>query len=156
MPAAFAAAAEVPINRFIDVLPRIFVVLGIFGTFIGISMALPEIAKVDVANVQSSGESLTAFVLSVTFAMKTSIAGILFSLVMTFLNTFAPVAGVRKKTFKRLVNCIENIWFTIHGDKSLEHELNITLPDILLELRKLTKNIDSEDTNYKKDFKRGA
>ena len=33
------------ITRMIDILPGLFIILGVFGTFIGIAMALPEIAN---------------------------------------------------------------------------------------------------------------
>ena len=54
------------ISRLIDILPGLFVVLGIFGTFIGISMALPKIAQMDFNNLEGSGAILTEFVLNVS------------------------------------------------------------------------------------------
>jgi hypothetical protein len=124
-----------PVNRLIDILPGLFVVFGIFGTFIGISMALPEIAKIDFNNIESSGEILSNFVNNVTYAMKTSIAGILFSLLTTFLNTLAPVSSLRRKTYKRVSNSIESIWLSIHGEKTLEQEIHESLPAILEEVK---------------------
>lgn len=130
-----------PISRLIDILPGLFVVFGIFGTFIGISMALPEIAKIDFNNLDASGAILTNFVQSVTYAMKTSIAGILFSLITTFLNTIAPVTGLRHKTFKKVSNCFENIWHSIHGETSMEQEIHNTLPQLLEEVKELRKTV---------------
>jgi len=126
-----------PISRLIDILPGLFVVFGIFGTFIGISMALPKIAQIDFNNLEGSSAILMEFVLSVTYAMKTSIAGILFSLTMTFINTIAPVSGLRRKTYKKVSNCFENIWLSIHGEKSLEQEIHEVLPELLNEVRAL-------------------
>lgn len=137
-----------PISRLIDILPGLFVVFGIFGTFIGISMALPKIAQMDFNNLEASGEILTSFVLSVTYAMKTSIAGILFSVVMTLLNTIAPVKGIRNRTYKKISNCFENIWYSIHGSKSLEEEMHEVLPALLAEvvlLRKAAEKVDEEE-----------
>lgn len=128
-----------PISRLIDVLPGLFVVFGIFGTFIGISMALPKIAEMDFNNLEGAGVILTEFVLSVTYAMKTSIAGILFSLVMTLLNTIAPVSGLRSKTYKKVSNCFETIWHSIHGEKSVEQEMHEVLPALLEEVKLLRK-----------------
>ncbi len=137
-----------PIARLNDMLPSLFVVFGIFGTFIGISMALPEIAKIDFNNLDASGEILTRFVLSVTYAMKTSIAGILFSLIMTFLNTLAPVQGTRDNTFKKVSNCFENIWIAIHGKKNEEEEIKNIMPLMIEELKEirnlLSKKNDKE------------
>lgn len=136
-----------PISRLIDILPGLFVVFGIFGTFIGISMALPQIAEIDFNNLEASGAILQNFVRSVTYAMKTSIAGIMFSLVTTFLNTIAPVTGLRRKTYKKVTNCFENIWHSIHGEKSVEQEMQVVLPALLSEVKALRKAVAGEDVN---------
>ena len=137
-----------PISRLIDILPGLFVVFGIFGTFIGISMALPEIAKIDFNNLDASGEILTQFVKSVTYAMQTSIAGIMFSLITTFLNTIAPVTGMRKKTHKKISNCFENVWNAVHGDQE-EKTLQFTLPELLKEVKAIKESLQNikEDTD---------
>ena len=134
-----------PISRLIDILPGLFVVFGIFGTFIGISMALPEIAKIDFNNLDASGAILTNFVKSVTYAMKTSIAGIMFSLVTTFLNTIALVTGLRKKTYKKVSNCLENIWHAIHGEKSVEEEMHEVLPELLKEVQQIKSHLAKDE-----------
>jgi|SaaInlStandDraft_2_1057019.scaffolds.fasta_scaffold93111_2 hypothetical protein len=129
-----------PVTRLINVLPGLFVVLGIFGTFIGISMALPQIAQMDFNNLDAAGTVLTSFVLAVTYAMKTSIAGILFSLIMTLLNTLAPIKTLRDRTDKKIVVCLESIWLAIHEEKSTEEEIRNILKDLLQE----TKNNNGE------------
>ena len=134
-----------PISRLIDIMPGIFVVLGIFGTFIGIAMALPEIANMDFSNLESSGSILTRFVNNVTFSMNTSIAGIIFSLLMTFLNTIAPVSGLRHKIYKKVGNSFENIWHSIHGEATLEQELKSTLPKLLQEVKMLREKFVTAD-----------
>lgn len=144
-----------PISRLIDILPGLFVVFGIFGTFIGISMALPKIAQMDFNNLEASGEILTSFVLSVTYAMKTSIAGILFSVVMTLLNTIAPVTGMRNRTYKKISNCFENIWYSIHGEKSIEEELHEVLPALLEEV-KLLRKAALKETDEEEIIEEGA
>ncbi len=132
-----------PISRLIDILPGLFVVFGIFGTFIGISMALPKIAQIDFNNLEASSAILMEFVLSVTYAMKTSIAGILFSLLTTFINTIAPVSGLRRKTYKKVSNCFENIWHAIHGEKSIEQEMHEVFPALLIEMKKISASLAS-------------
>lgn len=153
-----------PISRLIDILPGLFVVFGIFGTFIGISMALPKIAQIDFNNLEASSAILMEFVLAVTYAMKTSIAGILFSLMTTFINTIAPVSGLRKKTYKKVSNCFENIWHSIHGEKSIEQEMHEVFPALLVEMRKIsaqlagnkaTENPTDTDGKHEEDKKIG-
>lgn len=135
-----------PISRLIDILPGLFVVFGIFGTFIGISMALPKIAQIDFNNLEASSGILMEFVLSVTYAMKTSIAGILFSLTTTFINTIAPVSGLRKKTYKKVSNTFENIWHAIHGEKSIEQEMHEVFPALLIEMKKISAHLQGGGT----------
>jgi hypothetical protein len=44
------------VTRMIDILPGLFIVFGVFGTFIGISMALPEIANIDFNDLDKSAD----------------------------------------------------------------------------------------------------
>ena len=134
-----------PISRLNDILPGLFVVFGIFGTFIGISMALPKIAAIDFSNIEASGTILQEFVLNIAFAMKTSIAGILFSLITTVLNTMAPVGGLREKTFKKLSTSFEEIWNAIHGSKSIEASLQESLPGLLNEVKRINSYIEDQN-----------
>jgi hypothetical protein len=106
------------VTRILDVLPTIFIVLGVFGTFIGISMALPEIAAIDFSNLEASGDTLSQFVLKVTFAMKTSIAGIFFSIILTFLNTLFPIEATRESTFDKVENVMQVLWYHVQKDSN--------------------------------------
>ncbi len=137
------------LSRLIDVLPSIFIVLGVFGTFIGISMALPEIAKIDFSNIDGSGQTLTNFVVNVTFAMKTSIAGIFFSLVLTFLNTLYPIKTMRHRIFKKVEVCLQMLWYHIQSDSNKEDKEDRR---IFKEMLSTLKSISSqmEDKNLKK------
>ena len=120
------------VTRVLDVLPTLFIVLGVFGTFIGISMALPEIAKIDFNNLEASGETLSIFVVNVTFAMKTSIAGIFFSIILTLLNTIIPVDATREVTFEKVENVLQALWYHLQTDNS-----NRAVEDELKAIREL-------------------
>lgn len=137
------------VSRMIDILPSLFIVFGVFGTFIGIAMALPEIANIDFNNLEGSSETLTRFVINVAFAMKTSIAGIFFSLILTFLNTFFPIQDMRERTFKKVETSMQILWYHIQNDDGEEKEVfpkilkalqeisdKLTLPDELKEISK--------------------
>ena len=104
------------VSKMIDIMPGLFVVIGIFGTFIGIGMALPEIAKIDLSNLEASSGVLNNFVLHVTFAMKTSIAGILFSLILTVLNALFPIKKVRNAIQGKVENSLEMLWYNYHSE----------------------------------------
>lgn len=103
--------------RMIDVLPGIFIVIGIFGTFVGITSALPKIAAIDFSNISNSSSVLSVFVEDVSFAMRTSIAGIGFSLVISLLNTLFPISLMRDTISGELEDCLEYLWYFVHGGR---------------------------------------
>ncbi|MEX0798208.1 MAG: hypothetical protein WD025_02115 [Bacteriovoracaceae bacterium] len=143
----------IPINgitRILDVLPTMFIVLGVFGTFIGISMALPEIARIDFNNLEASGETLTQFVINVTFAMKTSIAGIFFSIILTLLNTLFPIEGTREGTFEKVENGLQVLWYHLQTDPK---KINMDK-----EIQAMRESIDAilEEIRHSKDVKKAG
>lgn len=131
------------VSRMIDILPGLFVVLGVFGTFIGISMALPEIAKIDFNDLEASGVILNKFVLNTTYAMKTSIAGIFFSLILTVLNTLFPIKDKRNWTFKKVESSLEMLWYHIQNDYSAEKDLKDIFPKLVTVLERIESHLKS-------------
>jgi len=74
-------------NEFLNMLPGLFIVGGIFGTFLGIMKALPDLSGMDLSDVVGTKATMDAFLLKVSFAMSTSIVGIICSVIQTILNT---------------------------------------------------------------------
>ncbi len=136
------------ISRTIDILPSLFIVFGVFGTFIGIAMALPEIANIDFKNLEGSSENLTRFVINVAFSMKTSIVGILFNLILTFLNTFFPIQDMRFRTFKKVETSLQILWYHIQNDSKKDKDV---FPQMLIVLKDILGRLDRIE---KKDEKR--
>lgn len=125
--------------RVIDVLPGIFIVIGIFGTFVGITNALPRIANIDFNNISGSSSVLSIFVKDVSFAMETSIAGIAFSLIVSFLNTLFPINTIRNAISTELENCLEYLWYFVHGGRSERQQV-----DAFSDMIVLLENIDEK------------
>jgi hypothetical protein len=126
--------SHIPIDgmsRIIDIMPGLFIVFGVFGTFIGISMALPEIAKIDFNDLEASGVILSSFVTSVTYAMKTSIAGIFFSVILTLLNTMFPIKGRRFNIFKKVENSLQQLWYHMQDGSNQEMKMEEVLPRLV-------------------------
>lgn len=103
--------------RFLDILPGLFIVGGIFGTFVGITGALPAIANIDLSQLDQAGPVLNQFVESVAYSMRTSIAGICYSVILTLLNTFFPLATIRDEVQVHMESCFESIWLRLHGNE---------------------------------------
>ena len=125
------------VSRMIDILPGLFIVFGVFGTFVGISMALPEIANIDFNNLETSGSTLTKFVLNTTFAMKTSIAGIFFSVILTMLNTFSPIKDVRGRIFKQIETTMHALWYHVQQSRAHDNSAESNLERLVSVLEKM-------------------
>jgi hypothetical protein len=125
--------------RMIDVLPGIFIVVGIFGTFVGITSALPRIAEIDFNNISNSSSVLSIFVKDVSFAMRTSIAGIGFSLIMSLLNTLYPISTIRNVIAREVEDCLEYLWYFVHGGRGERQQA-----EAFAEMIALLENIDEK------------
>lgn len=133
------------ITRMIDILPGLFIILGVFGTFIGIAMALPEIANIDFNDLDKSADTLMSFVLAVTYAMKTSIAGIFFSLILTILNTMFPIKETRFRVFKKVETSLQMLWYHMQHDAGKENEESQVMSKLLSVLERLEARLSADD-----------
>lgn len=123
------------LSRIMDILPGLFIVCGIFGTFLGITAALPIISKIDLSNIDQAAPLLNSFVASVAFSMNTSLVGIICSVTMTVLNALFPITEVRSKVSKTLEFCFQLVWYKLHGEKLSQGEALI-----VEQLKKLNQN----------------
>ena len=114
------------LNRALDVLPNLFVVGGILGTFVGITISLPLIAAIDITKLAEAGPILNKFVAGVAFSMNTSIAGIVYSVLMTLVTALFPLNSIRDEVAKNFERAIEFMWYRIHGNKLSPSEQKMT------------------------------
>jgi hypothetical protein len=135
------------ISRVIDIMPGLFVVFGVFGTFVGISMALPEIANIDFNNIESSGETLSLFVTKTAYAMETSLAGIVFSVIMTLMNSLFPIKDIRQRIVKKVETSLQTLWYHVHFSSKNDNRLLQTLDALNETLKEMVK--DKKQTNSK-------
>jgi hypothetical protein len=111
-------------------------------------MALPEIANIDFNNLETSGSTLTKFVLNTTFAMKTSIAGIFFSVILTMLNTFSPIKDVRGRIFKQIETTMHALWYHVQQSRGEQDSAESKLERLVVVLEKM---YDVKYSDIKKD-----
>ncbi|MBT4762691.1 MAG: hypothetical protein HOO06_13420 [Bdellovibrionaceae bacterium] len=105
-------------NDFLNVLPGLFIIAGIFGTFLGIMKGLPELKAMDITNVELTKNTMDAFLEQITYSMATSIIGIVFSVALTLLNTaFSP-----EKLFIGIVDRFENS-LDLLWNRSLDNDI---------------------------------
>jgi hypothetical protein len=92
------------LNDVLNILPAMFVIAGIFGTFIGIMNGLPGLSGVDVQDADKTKVVMDTFVINIAYSMGTSVLGISLSVLMNFANTiFSP-----DKAFVGVVDRFEN------------------------------------------------
>lgn len=97
-------------NDFLNTVPGLFIVGGIFGTFLGIMKALPELGGMNLSDVEGSKLIMDNFLLKISFSMSTSIIGIILSVSMSLANTFFSCEKVYMETVERLENEFDMLW----------------------------------------------
>lgn len=97
-------------NDFLNTVPGLFIVGGIFGTFLGIMKALPELGGMNLSDVEGSKLIMDNFLLKISFSMSTSIIGIILSVTMSLANTFFSCEKVYMETVERLENELDVLW----------------------------------------------
>lgn len=104
-------------NDFLNSVPGLFIVGGIFGTFLGIMKALPELGGMNLSDVEGSKLIMDNFLLKISFSMSTSIIGIILSVSMQLLNTFFSCEKVYVGTVERLENQFDTLWSMSSSNK---------------------------------------
>jgi len=97
-------------NDFLNTVPGLFIVGGIFGTFLGIMKALPELGGMNLSDVEGSKLIMDNFLLKISFSMSTSIIGIILSVCMSLANTFFSCEKVYMETVERLESEFDTLW----------------------------------------------
>ncbi len=99
------------LNDFVAILPGLFVIGGIFGTFLGIVNGLPKLGGMSLEDVERSKQVMDAFLFEVAFAMNSSIMGILFSVLATIANTLMAPEKVFVSMVDRFENSLDLLWY---------------------------------------------
>lgn len=97
-------------NDLLNILPGLFIIGGIFGTFLGIMKALPELSGMDLNDIEGTKLVMDTFLLKISFSMSTSIVGIILSVAMSLFNTLLSPEKVFLATVERYENSLDNLW----------------------------------------------
>jgi len=98
------------LNDILSILPGMFIIAGIFGTFIGIMDGLPKLSGMDIADPESSKRVMDTFLLAVGHSMRSSIAGIVFSVAMTLINSLFNPYKIFVDVVERFENTLDILW----------------------------------------------
>lgn len=97
-------------NEFLNILPGLFIVGGIFGTFLGIMQALPELGAMDIRDPESTKLVMDTFLAKIAFSMSTSTVGIMLSVVFTTFNSFLSPERMFLKAVNRYERNLFRLW----------------------------------------------
>lgn len=98
------------LNDFLNMLPSLFVIGGIFGTFLGVMKGLPGLSAMDLNDPATTKTVMDFFLVEVSLSMGASVTGIFLSVLMTVVNiTFNPERLYGDMT-ERLENTFDLIW----------------------------------------------
>ena len=108
---------SVTVNDILNVLPGLFVIGGIFGTFLGVMKGLPELSHMDLDNPEKTKAIMDRFLFDISISMGASITGILFSVIMTIVNTVFSPERVFVEFVDRMENCLDLLWNYAHSNE---------------------------------------
>lgn len=115
----FGVVSSTLVNDVLAILPGLFIIAGILGTFLGIMKALPELGAMDISNVEASQKVMDTFLLKMSFSMSTSILGIILSAVTSVLNTVFSAEKVFVNAVERFENNLDLLWNHSDNNDSL-------------------------------------
>ena len=93
-----------------NLLPGMFVIGGILGTFLGIRSALPSLALIDLENADKTKEAISVFLGAITLKMNASIFGILYSVAFSIINSWLSPERIFVSTVDLFETGLDAIW----------------------------------------------
>jgi hypothetical protein len=106
-----------PFNDLLNIIPGLFIVGGIFGTFLGIMQALPELGAMDIRDPESTKLVMDTFLAKIAFSMSTSTVGIMLSVTMTVYNNFFSPERLFTKIVDRFERTLFRLWCRCDNNK---------------------------------------
>ncbi len=106
-----------PFNDMLNIIPGLFIVGGIFGTFLGIMQALPELGAMDIRDPESTKLVMDTFLAKIAFSMSTSTVGIMLSVAMTVYNNFLSPERLFVKIVDRFERSLFRLWCRCDNNK---------------------------------------
>jgi hypothetical protein len=98
------------VNDVLNILPGLFVIGGIFGTFLGIMKGLPELSGMNLSDLEQTKLVMDGFLANIAFSMTTSIVGIMCSVGMSMVNTVWSPEKLFVAIIDRFENALDILW----------------------------------------------
>jgi hypothetical protein len=98
------------VNNVLNILPGLFVIGGIFGTFLGIMKGLPGLSGMNLSDTEQTKLVMDQFLGNIAFSMTTSIVGIMCSVGMSMFNTVFSPEQLFVGLIDRFENSLDILW----------------------------------------------
>lgn len=110
------------VNDIINILPGIFIVMGVFGTFLGIMQGLPQLGNMDIGDVDASKLVMDQFLVNIAFSMNTSLIGIALSVFLSVFNASLSPEKLFVSAVERMESAFDTIWH-LSANNDVPHNL---------------------------------
>ncbi len=98
------------LNSILNLLPGLFVIGGIFGTFVGIMQGLPELTNMDLSDPTMTKKTMDAFLTNIAYSMNTSLVGIVLCVCMNIFNSLFDSDSMDEEFSEKLKSCLVLTW----------------------------------------------
>lgn len=143
------------VNDLITILPGLFVVAGILGTFLGIKGGLVQLGGMDLGDLEATKNIMNAFLHEIGFAMASSIVGIAFSLTLHIVNVWMSPERVYVSMVDRFENAMDLLWY--RSDNNVVEDSELSFNENKNPLEALAEEaLNIEILKTKKEFRPNA
>jgi hypothetical protein len=108
---------SIGLNDLLNVMPGLFVIGGIFGTFLGVMKGLPELSGMDLNEPEKTKMVMDRFLVEVALSMGASVTGIILSVLMTLVNTAMNPERLFVDIVDRFENSLDLLWNYSHSNE---------------------------------------
>ena len=113
----FGLIPAVSTNEILNALPGLFVIGGIFGTFLGVMGGLPALGGMDMNDPEKTKAIMDTFLIDVAGSMGSSVTGIILSVSMTVINTMFSPERLFSDIVDRFENSLDLLWNYSHSNE---------------------------------------
>ena len=99
------------LNDILSILPGLFVVTGILGTFLGIKGGLTSLGGMNLSDLETTKNVMDTFLHEIAYAMASSIVGIAFSLALHLWNTTFSPERAYVSMIDRFESALDLLWY---------------------------------------------
>ncbi|MFZ4715469.1 MAG: hypothetical protein ACOYL6_17220 [Bacteriovoracaceae bacterium] len=135
------------LNSVLVLLPGLFVIGGIFGTFVGIMQGLPELTNMDLSDPAMTKKTMDAFLNNIAYSMNTSLVGIVLCVCMNIFNSLFDTDDLEDDFSDKIKSCMAITYREVLSHRKKNRNAKTTDSAIHDEKNEIDSTNDTEDSN---------